>query len=79
MTIVLKVDDPRLGKYTAEGGYASWPEQNVLGQPYEQINATIFSVPGGFVVFPPDYKGDREITTQAAMVEPVTPKGRAQG
>ncbi len=74
MAIVAK--NEQLGKYAEDGSIEAWPVQNILGQSYEQVNATLQRVPGGFVVLPPDYKGDREITTQAAMVEPVKPAKR---
>jgi len=54
-TLIFTPDDSRLGKYTPDGGFESWPSVDVFGKPYQRQNATIKRVsPTQFVVVGPD-------------------------
>jgi hypothetical protein len=72
MIIYLKPDDARIGKYAEDGAIVTWPDTDIMGQPYERRIATVRRVSGGFVCVAPDVDGQIEaiVVEQPTVIAP---------
>ena len=68
--IVLKVDDPRIGKFAADGSYETRPESDVEGRPFDWTAASVRRLsPTTYVVI----GADRQRFIKSITVEGSTP------